>query len=151
MKPHVFPGSALLLGLGLLLAVGCASPEARINRHQELFASFPPDVQARVREGIVRLGDTADMVYLAAGRPRHAQERTDATGTTQIWRYTAYRWHSSPPYWRPWPGSPWWDAPPYGWEEREEYDVLRLEFRDGRVVAIEQITDTPVPSRRTHP
>ncbi len=150
MKPHVLPGPALLLGL-LLTAAGCATPEARINRHGDLFATFPPEVQAKVRQGIVQLGYTADMVYLAAGRPRHTQQRIDETGTTQIWRYTAYRWHSSPPYWRRWPGGPWWDAPPYGWDEREEYDVLRIEFRDGRVVAIEQITDTPVPSRRTHP
>jgi len=149
MKPPVFSG-LVLLGV-LLVAVGCATPEARIGRHGNLFASFPPDVQAKVRQGIIQLGYTSDMVFLAAGPPRHAQQRIDETGTTLVWRYTAYRWRSSPPHWRRWHGGPWGDTPFHHWDEREEYDILRIEFRDDRVVAIEQIANTPVPSRRTHP
>lgn len=137
MKPLLSP-TTLLLPL-LLAVVGCATPETRIERHGELFASFPAEVQEQVRQGIVRLGHTPDMVRLAVGPPRHTQRRIDANGTTTVWRYTVFRWRSaSPPYWRRWHG-PWSDAPPYHWNEREEHEVLRVEFRDDRVVAIEHI------------
>jgi hypothetical protein len=146
MKPRAFPTLAVLAVL--LVAVGCATPERRIGQHGELFASFSPEVQAKIRQGIVQLGYTPDMVYLAAGPPRHTQERIDESGTTLVWRYTAYRWHPSPPHWRRWPYDPWYGSPLYYWDDREEYDVLRIEFRDDRVVAIEQVVDTPIPGRR---
>ena len=133
----------LLLPLvGLLLAVsGCATPEARIKRHAELFGSFPPEVQAKVRQGIIQLGYTRDMVFVAIGQPNHIQQRVDSSGTTLVWRYTAYRWRPDAPYW-PRHYGPWWGDPPY-WDDREEYDVLRIEFRDDTVTAIEYIDHLP--------
>lgn len=128
-----------LFGL-LLVATGCATPEARIKRHAELFATFPPEVQEKVREGVIQLGYTQDMVFLAIGQPNHTQQRVDSTGTTLVWRYTAYRWSPDANYW-PRRYGPWWNDP--YWDDREEYDVLRVEFRDNKVTAIEYIDRLP--------
>ena len=50
----------------------------------------------------------------------------------------------SPIAWRTPPRhyGPWWGDPPY-WDDREEYDVLRIEFRDDIVTAIESIDHLP--------
>ncbi len=129
-----------LFGL-LLVVTGCATPEARIKRHAELFATFPAEIQAKVREGVIQLGYTQDMVFLAIGQPNHIQQRVENSGTTLVWRYTAYRWSPDAHYWPRRYGSCW-DDPLY-WDDREEYDVLRVEFRDDRVTAIEYIDRLP--------
>ena len=129
--------SILLPALFLLFAIGCATPEARIERHAELFASLSPEAQQDIRDGIVKLGQSTDTVFLAIGRADHVQTRVEPSGITTIWRYTAVRWQRNAHVWSHRRG-PWWHDPPY-WDDSEEYDVLRVEFRDAKVVAIEHI------------
>jgi hypothetical protein len=136
MKRHTFLLS--FASLSLLLLVGCATPEARIKRNPELFSSLSPTVQEDVKKGVIKLGYTKDMVYLAAGKPNHVQTRLDKDGATTIWRYTAYRWTPDADVW-PYRYGPWWYDPYYYRDGRQEYDVLRVEFRDDKVVAIEHI------------
>ena len=123
--------------LWLLLAAGCATTQRRIERNAELFATFSPEVQRDVEAGVVRLGFTPDMVLLAVGRPSHVQNRLEESGSITVWRYTAYRWRSRGAGW-PYRCGPWWHDP-FQWEECQEYDVLRVEFRDGEVVALESM------------
>ena len=129
----------------VLALVGCATPESRIRRHPDMFASFPTNVQANVRSGIVDVGYTPDMVYVALGRPARVIERTAAEGRFEIWVYTdiTYSTQFEPietTYWyrthrgdlrlaRDWS---WVDV-----RQRHEYEILRVEFKDGKVLAIE--------------
>lgn len=132
------------LGVALLLA-GCASPAYRIRKHPELFASFPPEAQAKVSEGRVEMGFTSDMVFLALGRPNRVYTRHTDAGDSLIWSYSRQRYHSS---WRPvgtvhyrrdrrgrlrpYRGWTWVDAGYFS-----EYEALRVEMTNDTVSAIE--------------
>jgi outer membrane protein assembly factor BamE (lipoprotein component of BamABCDE complex) len=129
--PTLFATSALLL------LSGCATPQARIKQNPQLFSALSPEAKTKVQAGIIELGYTQDMVFLAAGKPTYVQTRLDDDGKTTVWRYTAYRWTTSSDVW-PRRYGPWWHDSWYR-EDREEYDVLRVEFRDGKVAAIEHI------------
>ena len=133
-----------LMGV-LLLAAGCATPEYRIRKNPALFAAFPTNVQANVRSGLVDVGYTPDMVYIALGRPNRVIERTTSEGRFEIWVYTdiTYSTEFAPietTYWyrthrgdlrlaRDWS---WIDV-----QQRHEYEILRVEFKDGKVLALE--------------
>jgi hypothetical protein len=126
---------------------GCATPAARIKRHPELFTGFPPEVQTAVREGRIDLGYTPEMVYIALGQPSRKYDREDAEGTAEVWAYTD-RYPARDPHWRLY-GDVWYrhragyygiGLPLYGYYERE-YESLRVEFRDGRVTAIERVSE----------
>jgi outer membrane protein assembly factor BamE (lipoprotein component of BamABCDE complex) len=82
MKKH-------LLFLGLIVAVSgccnvCETPGMRIQASSELFSSFPEEAQCRLAQGEVRVGDTAQMVYIALGEP--CEVRTSESGAVQ-WVY----------------------------------------------------------------
>lgn len=53
-----------------LLMTGCASsPAARIREKADVFRALSPTDQSTIRRGEIEEGFTADMVYLALGRP----------------------------------------------------------------------------------
>lgn len=81
---------AMLLVVSVLLA-GCATPQARINRHPELFASFPPAAQTKIRQGEIDLGFSKEMVRLALGSPDRIYERETEQGRTELWVYLDYQ------------------------------------------------------------
>jgi len=153
---HISQGSILaLLAAALLLGGGCATPAARIRSNQELFNSFPPETQTKIREGKIETGYTEDMVYIALGRPARVYSRTKAVGdsgetqTTEIWSYTRENWsveslpHSSS-HWRRGRAGCFYYDPGWDWvyvEERVEYEHLRVEFADKRVVAIDTLQE----------
>lgn len=135
--------------LGIVLVAGCSTPARRIERNRALFDSFPYEVQEKVREGVVDLGYTPEMVAMAAGRPDRVYVRRTGEGVTEIWAYTALCMTPYRPSWTDryflyhgadgepryasygrWPGG----APPHA-----EYETLRIEFTDGTVAAIETV------------
>jgi hypothetical protein len=132
--------------IGVLLALslgGCATPEARISRNPELFAALSASDQQTIREGRAAIGFTPDMVRLALGDPDRMAVRTDASGTTEIWRYTTYetdggmylyRGHYHRSYFY---GDPFY---PYylNFAGRRSRDLLKISFTDGRVSSIEE-------------
>jgi outer membrane protein assembly factor BamE (lipoprotein component of BamABCDE complex) len=80
-----------LLVVGVAVA-GCVStPARRIEREPALFASFPTDVQAKVRRGEVAVGFTRDMVRLALGAPHRVNTRLTEQGAAEVWVYTTLR------------------------------------------------------------
>jgi len=127
------------------LAVGCASPEYRIRKHPELFASFPPEVQENVAAGKIEIGYDPDMVFIAMGRPDHTYSRQTESGLTLIWAYST-RHHTTS--WRPVETlhvyrdkhgqrryasrTTWIDV-----NEYTEVEAVRIEFSDEKVKAIE--------------
>jgi len=85
------------------------------------------------------------MVYMAAGKPDEKSIRKTADGETQIWSYVRYYSHYEPGYW----GGDylgWYDYPTSriggygfgGYSRQTEYEYLRVEFREGKVVSVER-------------
>jgi hypothetical protein len=136
-------GISLLL---LLLLAGCASPARRIEKNQELFDSFPVATQARIRGGKIDLGFTEDMVRIALGDPQRMLVRRTATDTRDIWLYLDTiqqyeRQHADidglslygPNGGGAVGGTAWFNV-----LQEKEILKMRTEFKDGRVVAIEE-------------
>jgi hypothetical protein len=68
--------------LGACALAGCHSVSSRIEEKAALFGTLSPAVQADLRAGIAKAGDTADMVYIALGRPSAIQDYpSDPTAT----------------------------------------------------------------------
>jgi hypothetical protein len=82
--------AVLALGAALLLAAGCQSVDSRIKEKPDVFAKLDPETQAKIKQGIVDLGFTEDMVYLALGAPDQKREAISASGRTLTWIYNTY-------------------------------------------------------------
>jgi hypothetical protein len=135
-------------GLVVGLLAGCVStPERRISKNPALFASFPPEIQAKVRKGEIAVGFTPDMVKLALGAPRQVHVRTTAGGETELWTYTGagYTTTMEPvqtDYWyrdragrmRQTYDVTWVDV-----RHHVEYPLMKVEFEGGKVKAIERL------------
>jgi len=142
VRPFALP--ALLLAACL---AGCSGTtlEGRIAQRQAAFDAYPAETQARLLRGQIRLGDDMDAVWMVYGTPGEKIRRTDANGLTEVWIYKilGYRERLYPsvrPVYRDVGGrlrGSYYidDTPEYEWQE-----VLRVEFRDGRVSAV-QMTD----------
>ena len=89
MNPKKF--FVLVCGVAaLLLAAGCQTVETRIRENPQLFASLDPETQAKIRQGIIDIGYTEDMVYLALGAPDQKREARSAAGSQTVWIYNTY-------------------------------------------------------------
>lgn len=71
----------------LLLSAGCATPASRIRKNQNAFDAYPPETQAKIREGKVAVGFTREQVLMALGRPDRAYRREAAGGAEEVWVY----------------------------------------------------------------
>ena len=112
-----------------------------------MFASFPPDVQENVRNGVVDLGYSKEMVFIALGAPDRDYSRVAETGKTDVWSYVDldYRPETRPVstsyYYTDAHGRlhrindfVWMNVSTY-----IEYESLRVEFKDGIVNAVEAL------------
>jgi hypothetical protein len=120
----------------------------RIQSRIELFQTYPPATQVRLRNGHVEIGDTRDMVWIALGEPDRKLQRRTASGTNEVWSYTAtdtrtvtvpgeahgYRYGSRHGRYY---GSDtvWVDT-----TQTLEYERLRVEFDGSAVVAVETLS-----------
>ncbi len=82
-----------LLGAAVVLALaaGCTSVSTSAQRREEKAAklvSLPAEQRQKMEAGVVEVGYTADMVYVALGRPDSV--RVTADGRTGIWTYERY-------------------------------------------------------------
>ncbi len=77
----------LLLLAAVLTA--CGSPSSRIKKNQAAYDSWPPAVQARVKEGKADVGFTAEQVRVALGKPDRVYTRKTSDKTQEIWAYGA--------------------------------------------------------------
>lgn len=147
--------TALILMIVALVAAGCSSPQARIKHNPELFASIPAPDQELIKQGRIALGFTPDMVKLALGEPDAVARRIDKAGASEIWRYRGYDasydygfqgyygWGGPHRYYRPYYGWGWGGYYGYGhgwgWNASAPVtDYLRIAFKEGRVVEINQ-------------
>jgi hypothetical protein len=74
-----------------LLGGGCtpagSAISARITEKATVFGKLPPEVQKDIREGTVEAGYTADMVYMALGKPTKVVVRDTPRGKVGIWEF----------------------------------------------------------------
>jgi hypothetical protein len=73
---------------GLLLALaGCNTIDRRISEKQDVFNRLDPQTQDKIRQGIVEVGYTEDMVYIALGPPDEQHQKVATTGDDVTWIY----------------------------------------------------------------
>ncbi|MFT3829973.1 MAG: hypothetical protein QM691_09745 [Opitutaceae bacterium] len=81
----------VLFFCGALVALaGCSTTADRIRQKSEVFASLPATDQERLRKGMVAVGDTPDMVYIAIGEPTRRTQITTTQGSRSVWTYRDY-------------------------------------------------------------
>jgi len=146
---HFLP---LLAGVGILILAGCQTVESRIKEKPEVFASVDRATQEKIKQGIIDLGYTEDMVYLALGSPDQKRESVNASGRTVTWIYNTYytRYDGTQmmgyhrrvyydPYLRTYRL---YYAPVFADAYREDKEErIRIVFTDGKATSIEQAKD----------
>lgn len=142
----------VLLLTGFALLTGCQSVESRIKEKPDVYAKLDAATQAKVKQGIIELGYTEDVVYLALGAPDHKRESVSPTGTKITWIYNTYYdryegsmmagYHRSiyfDPYLRAYRV---YYRPVYAdTYSQEKEERIRVVFKDGKVVVLEQTKD----------
>ena len=141
-----------LLLVSLVVFTGCQTVESRIKEKPDVFAKLDAATQDKVKQGIIELGYTPDVVYLALGAPDRKHESVRATGKSETWIYNTYYdrydgsayvgYHRSvyfDPYLRAYrmyyrPAF----ADTYVQEKEER---IRVVFKEGKVAVIEQTKD----------
>jgi len=147
------PWFVLLSLLALLAFTGCQTVDTRIKEKPAVFASLDKVTQDRIREGIIGIGYTEDMVYLALGNPDQVRESVTAEKQTVTWIYNSYIPHYDTmfmasyyryPYGYPYPYTYRYAYyyPPYmGPTYTEKEERMRVTFNEGKVTAIDQVKD----------
>lgn len=82
--------ASLLLCLVLLALAGCSTVQSRIEEKAAVFNTLPPETQARLQQGLIDIGYTPDMVYIAMGRADRVIERSSSAGRETVWIYNSY-------------------------------------------------------------
>lgn len=73
-----------------LAFTGCDTFERRSHERASTFASLAPAEQEKLRRGVIEIGNTPDMVYIALGRPDETHETSTAEGRETVWIYNSY-------------------------------------------------------------
>jgi hypothetical protein len=132
----------LCLASVALLAACSSSPDTRIGKNQAAFNEYPAAVQQKIRTGEVEVGFTQEMVLLALGEPSREFSRQSGSGTAEIWVY-----HRAGPRFsfgvgvggaigRSSSAGVGLSTSSGGYDPEER---MRVEFRDGRVTAVEYV------------
>ncbi len=133
---------ALCLASAALLAACASTPDERIAKNQTAFNQYPSTVQQKIRAGGVDVGFTPEMVRFALGEPTRTFNHQSETGTAEIWIY-----HDNGPRFsfgigiggatgRHSAAAVGLSGSTGGYDPGEK---MRVEFRDGRVTAIEYV------------
>lgn len=133
--------------LGFL--AGCQTVESRIKEKPEVFASVDKATQDKIKQGVIELGFTEDLVYVALGAPDQKRETVNANGKTLTWIYNTYYDRYDGSVYASYHRSVYYD--PYLRAYRmyyrpifadtyiqEKEDRIRIVFQDGKVTMIEQ-------------
>jgi hypothetical protein len=82
----------MLATVAAIFLAGCASStrEARIKERSAEFAALRPEQQEAVRYGEIGNGFTADMVYIALGKPSLVEAGDEGALHAEVWTYRNY-------------------------------------------------------------
>ena len=148
MKPRFL--AVTFAALALVFAAGCQNVADRIKEKPEVFAKLDRVIQEKIKLGIVELGYSPDMVYLALGEPSEKRETIAEAGRSETWIYstyfqrydgTAFVGYARRVYFDPGTKSyRTFYEPAYSDVYREgKEDHIRIVFKDGKVTVIEQV------------
>jgi len=145
----------ILLGVSLvalLFGAGCQNVESRIKEKPDVFAKLDVATQDKIKQGIIDLGFTEDMVYLSLGAPDQKREAVSAAGQTVTWIYNTYYERYDGTHHMGYHRQVYFD--PYLRSYRHYYrpafvdtyveakeERIRIVFKDGKVTVIEQTKD----------
>jgi hypothetical protein len=80
----------LLICLVALVLSGCSTVQSRIEEKSAVFNALPAETQSRIQQGLVDVGYTPDMVYIAMGNADKVIERSTTDGNETVWIYNSY-------------------------------------------------------------
>ena len=139
--------------LALVLA-GCQTVDTRIKEKPTVFASLDKTTQDMIKQGIIGIGYTEDMVYMALGSPDQIRESVTTTSRSLIWIYNSYSSYYDGiygmgyygygygypyPFYRPYG---YYYGPPYaGGYHTEKEERIRVTYEAGKVTAIDQVKE----------
>jgi len=139
----------LILACVALIMTGCSTVDSRIKEKSAAFETLDPQTQVRLKQSIIRVGDSPDMVYIALGQPDRTRAKTTATGQSLIWIYSTYTREYEGTEFVGYRRHAFFDRRADAWrihyepvradlysDRVEEY--MRVTFEDGKVTAIEQ-------------
>jgi hypothetical protein len=130
----------LIFGIaaGTLILTGCATPDARISQHPEIYQTLSQTDQALVSQGQIRPGMTMDAVWLAWGAPDQKIPGNARGRATETWVYVRY---ATPPSY----GGPYYYGP-FDWSyipPKFVYPSRGVTFSNGRVVFFRHLPSPP--------
>ena len=67
---------------------GCSTIGSRIRRNQDLFDSYPPEVQQQIRAGDIAVGFTPEMVEMAWGSPYRKDQVIGEDMVAEVWTWS---------------------------------------------------------------
>jgi hypothetical protein len=141
---------AAVAAVGLL--AGCNTASARLSKTPTTATRLEPDIQAKIKKGIIEPGFTPEMVYLALGKPTTPAEGLADATVNGTWIYRDFHRNDR-------------DFIRAGFRRRVVFDPvkradviitepvdpklfptlqehsLHVTFRDGRVVDIQRVAD----------
>ena len=131
---------ALTFGIaaGTLIFTGCATTEARISRHPEMYQRLSSRDQSLVSQGQIRPGMTMDAVWLAWGTPDQKIPANVRDGGGETWVYLRYE---TPPSY----GGPYYYGP-FDWSyipPKFVYPSRGVTFSNGKVVFFRYLPSPP--------
>jgi hypothetical protein len=142
----------LLSCLAALALAGCSTVESRIEEKAAVFNALPAETQSRIQQGLVDVGYTPDMVYIAMGKADRVIERASNNGTETVWIYNNYYQEYQGTQFAGYQRSVYYDPrikayrvyyqPVHAdvYRDRTE-EVARIVFKDGKVASIEQVKE----------
>ena len=119
------------IAVGIMTLTSCATTEARISQHPEMYQRLSPSDQALVSQGQIRQGMTMDAVWLAWGTPDQRIPDNMRVRPTETWVYLRYE---TPPSY----GGPYYYGP-FDWSyipPKFVYSSKGVTFSNGRVVFV---------------
>ena len=138
-----------LLFVAVLLLGACSTISSRIEEKAPVFYSLDPNTRAKIAHGDIDLGFTPDMVYIALGQPDVKREQVSNNGRSEQWIYRSYyddfegtgfvgyhRWYAYNPWGRYY--RVYWEPVYSDFYRTVPQDDIRVTFRDGKVVMIDQ-------------
>jgi hypothetical protein len=83
----------LLIAVSLLMLPlsGCNTFNQRAEEKAATFDSLDPQAREKLKHGVIEIGNTPDMVYIALGRPDEKRAKATDHGQEQTWIYNSYQ------------------------------------------------------------
>ncbi len=89
-RPRPATTGVFLALIAVCLLSACSSFSSRAKEKAAVFSALDLATRTRLEAREILVGDTADMVYIALGKPDEKQEKITAAGVAGVWVYSAY-------------------------------------------------------------